>query len=98
MNSEIIRQWAVNVNSQESHLERFSVDQVKEVFGEQVFELTLHGSFDEQVKAYRFGSEITRWFFLAALILMVLEMLIGREDLFRGLPVINRFFREESSK
>ncbi len=97
MNNKIIRQWAVNVNPQESDLEQIAIGKVKEIFGDQVFELKLQDNFSAQVEQYRFGSEITKWFFLAALILMLLEMLIGREDLFRNLPIFNRFFKEGSS-
>jgi hypothetical protein len=97
MGNEIIRQWAVNVSPQESNLEQISLDKVKEVFGEQTFELEPQMSFSEQIKRYRFGSEITKWFFLAALIFMIFEMLLAREDLLQNIPWVNKFLKEGST-
>ena len=97
MDNETIRQWAVNVSSQESNLEQISLDKVKEMFGEQTFELEHQMSFSEQIKRYRFGSEITKWFFLAALLFMIFEMLLAREDLLQNIPWVNRFLKEGSS-
>lgn len=95
-NDETIRQWAVNVAPQESDLEQISLDKVKEAFGKQTFELDSQMNFSEQIKRYRFGSEITQWFFLAALLVMMIEMLLAREDLLQNIPWANRFLKKNN--
>lgn len=94
MGEQTIRQWAVNISRQESNLEQISLDKVKEILGNQTFELEHQMNFSEQIKRYRFGSEITQWFFLAALLFMIFEMLLAREDLMQNIPWLNRFLKK----
>ena len=93
---EILKQWAVNIDPRESSLEKISLDDVSELFDGQVTELSLSGEFAEEINKNRFGSEITKWFFMAALAFMIIEMLISRAELFAGIPWLNKFLKEES--
>lgn len=91
---QIINQWAINVDSKESVMERIPLENVKKILGEQTFELTLQNKYAEQIEQFRYGSEMTKWFFLFALLFMLLEMTLAREDLLRNIPWFRNFLKE----
>jgi hypothetical protein len=94
---QVFKQWAVNVNPLESNMEKIPLSKVKDALGGQSFELAIQADFSEQINQYRFGSEITIWFFVIALALMVIEMLLSREDLFRKVNWLNRFLKDRNN-
>ena len=96
-NGKAIREWAVNVDSRESELERIDLGEVKAKVGEPVAQLDGTRNFYEQIVRTRFGSELTRWFFAVAFGLMVLEMLLSSEGLLGRMGWIKKLLKEESS-
>ncbi|MEE9169534.1 MAG: BatA domain-containing protein [bacterium] len=92
----ILKQWAVNADPRESGWEKVPLDEVKTLLGGQVTELSLSDEFAEEINRNRFGSEITKWFFLAALAFMIMEMLLSREDLLAGVPRLKKILKEDT--
>lgn len=93
-NETILKQWAINTDPSESDLERISLDRLNTVLGGQATELTSFEAFAETINERRFGSEITKWFFIAALLFMILEMLVSREDLVSSIPWLRKIVKE----
>ncbi len=91
---QIIHRWAVNINPKESVMERIPLENIKKIFGEQTFELSLKSKYAAQIEQFRYGSEMTKWFFLLALLFMFLEMMLGREDLLRSIPWVRNLLKE----
>ena len=96
-NGKPVHQWAVNVDPRESTLERIDRTQVKQKLGNLTVVLKPDAAFYEQIVRSRYGSELTKWFFGIALGLMVLEMLLSREDLLGRSKWIQKLLKEERS-
>ena len=90
----VIKQWAVNVDTKESGFERISLKDLDDILAGQSMALSVSGAFGEQIKKNRFGSEFTKWFFILAIVFMICEMLLSREDLLSNIPGIKKLVKE----
>lgn len=90
----VIKQWAVNVDPKESGYEKTAINELDSFLGGQTTSLSLSSGFEEQINENRFGSEFTKWFFVFAILFLVLEMLISREDLLAYIPGLNKLLKE----
>ena len=92
--SVVIKQWAVNVDTKESGFERISLRDLDDILGGKSITLSAIGTFGEQIKKNRFGSEFTKWFFIIAIVFMICEMLLSREGLLSNIPGLKKLLKE----
>jgi hypothetical protein len=92
---KVIREWAVNVDPKEMMLERISGEEVKKILKTDVIRLEETSNLTERVVQSRFGNELSRWFFAAAALLLLLEMLLSREGVISRWKWVRRLLREE---
>lgn len=77
----VLAQWAVNPDPDESASESIEPKKVEEALQvEQAYVITDNAETAEILTQSRFGRELWKWFMVAALILIVLEMLLFREQ------------------
>ena len=67
-----------NVNDTESSSETMTPDQISEMLGVEVREIKPGSDLETSVQQARFGRELWKEFLLAALILLIIESLLGR--------------------
>ncbi len=72
-----LAQWAVNVDAKESDLTMLSESELQEKYSVNLLERT--GNLQNTIYSQRFGKELWKYFAVAALILLIVEMLLYRE-------------------
>ncbi len=74
---QLVAQWAVNVDAKESDLTMLKESELKEKYSLSLLERT--GNLQNMIYSQRFGKELWKYFAIAALILLIVEMLMYRE-------------------
>jgi len=69
---------AFNVDRAESDIHRIEDDQIAEMLGTDIRELTPGGDIKSSIKEARFGRELWKEFLLFALVLLIIESLLGK--------------------
>lgn len=75
---DIISLLAFNVDPAESHNDRVETDDIDEILGVSTRELDSYGDIGTSIKEARFGRELWKEFLFIALILLIIESLLGR--------------------
>ena len=73
-----VDRFAVNVDARESDLARVSKERIEQILNGPVQVVPPDASLRETVLAHRYGRELWRSFLLAALVLLLAELWIGR--------------------
>ncbi|MBC8183124.1 BatA domain-containing protein [candidate division KSB1 bacterium] len=77
---KLIRQWAVNTNPEESNVSAMDTQQFKEIAGNCKILTYKNGStLKTEIETTRYGKEFWKYFVVAVLILLVIEMILARE-------------------
>jgi hypothetical protein len=75
----VLAQWAVNFGARESELTELSADEVRRFVGtEDVFAIKESEGLEKRLYEFRFGRELWKYFAVAALVVLILEMIIFR--------------------
>lgn len=77
--SDTVEFFSVNHDSSESTIETISIQQLKEIFGEDLTFIESQASLKEDVMQAKFGFELWKYCLLLALILLVTESFLVRE-------------------
>ncbi len=76
---QVLRKWAVNFSAEEMSASVLAQEKLAAALGvKEVVELSKDGDLRASIESARYGSELWRWFLLAAIIAMIVEMLLYR--------------------
>lgn len=77
--NKILHKWAVNFDAREMSTNALSPSELATALGvKEMIDLPASGDMSASITNARYGSELWRWFLLAAVIAMIIEMLLGR--------------------
>ncbi|NUO80067.1 BatA domain-containing protein [candidate division KSB1 bacterium] len=76
---QVLHKWAVNFSEEEMNASPAAPEKLAAALGvKEIVELPQTGDLRASIESARYGSELWRWFLLAAIIAMIVEMLLYR--------------------
>ncbi len=80
-NKQVLQKWAVNFSAEEMSAPVLTPEQLSSALGvKEMVELAKDADLRASIANARYGSELWRWFLLAAIIAMIVEMLLARSS------------------
>ncbi len=78
---QVLHKWAVNFSAEEMSANIVAQEKLAAALGvKEIVELPKDGDLRASIESARYGSELWRWFLLAAIIAMIVEMLLARSS------------------
>jgi hypothetical protein len=78
---QVLHKWAVNFSAEEMSANVVEQEKLAATLGvKEIVELSKDGDVRASIESARYGSELWRWFLLAAIIAMIVEMLLSRSS------------------
>lgn len=78
---QVLQKWAVNFSAEEMSTPVLQPEQLSAALGvKEIVELAKGADLRASIESARYGSELWRWFLLAAIITMIIEMLLARSS------------------
>jgi hypothetical protein len=77
---ELVHQWAVNTDPEESNISAIDIKRFKEIVGDcKIISYDKSSTLKTEIETTRYGTEFWKFFIVVVLILLILEMILARE-------------------